>query len=118
LDLSVADRSFNSVMSSLGSGLKYSFSRDSSASGFVALTAAWEHEWSDNENALAERFADTDGGGNYTVQGTPRDRNAAAIGLHGDIPLKGNLALFAHYTATLASAQTIQSIFGGARMTW
>jgi len=118
LDLAVDDRSFHSLMSSLGAGVKYSFGPGSSSRGFIALTTAWEHEYCENENALSMRFADTDGGGNYTVRATPRDRNAAAIGLQGEVPLKGNLAFVASYTATIASAQTAQSLFGGARLTW
>jgi uncharacterized protein with beta-barrel porin domain len=106
------------LTSSLGAGFKYSFDGRSSNNGSIALTTAWKHECSQNENALSARFADTSGGGYYTAQATPRNRNAAEIGLHGDIPLKGNLALFAHYTAPLASAQTIQSVLGGARVTW
>ena len=118
LDLAVEHRSFNSLKSGLGASLNYSFDPHSSSRSFIALTAAWEHEWSDNENSLSARFANTDGGGNYTVHGTPRDRNAAAIGFHGEVPLKGCLALFTDYNATLGSAQTLQSILGGVRVTW
>src|ERR1035437_54266 len=117
LDLNVADRSLHSLTSSLGAGFKYSFVGHSSNSGYIALTTAWQHECSQNENALSARFSDTSGGSYYTIEATPRNRNAAAIGLHAEVPLKGNLALFTHYTATIATMQTIQGITGGARLT-
>jgi len=118
LDLNAADQTVHSLTSSLGAGFKYTFNSEAANSGFVTFTTAWQYELSQNENALSLRFSETSGGDYYMVRATPRNRNAAALGLQAEVPLNGSLALFAHYTATVATMQTAQTLNGGARLRW
>jgi len=118
LDLTVADRSLNSVVSSLGVGLKRLFFQDASHPLALNASVAWEHELANTHDALSAHFAETSGGSDFTVEGTPRSRDAAAIGLEGHVPVRTNLEVFGSYTATVASVQTIQKLFGGARLKW
>jgi len=118
LDLDVREQTVPSWNSNIGARLKYLFGHDDLDRGFVAFSVAWAHEWSTTENTLSARFADVNGGSHYSVEATPRDRNAAAFGLHGNFPMKGPFALVTDYSARLTSTETTQWVFGGGQWKW
>jgi len=117
LDLSVADQSVNSLVSALSVHLSHQFVRKSSHPFTLGIRMAWQHELSDINSVVSADFAEASGNP-FTVQGTPRARNAAALGLDGHMVLYKNLQAFADYSATLSSGQNAQGIVGGLSLNW
>jgi uncharacterized protein with beta-barrel porin domain len=57
-------------------------------------------------------------GASFTVQGTPRPRNSADLGIDGSETLSKNLQAFVDYSANLGSEENIQAILGGLCLKW
>ncbi len=117
LNLSVQDQTVNSLVSALGGRLAREFRAHGAYPFTVGAQAAWEHESQDLDNRITAEFEDAPGA-TFSVQATPRRRNAAALGLDGSVTLSKNLKGFADYKATLSSGQTDIGLFGGLRFTW
>ena len=119
LDLSVSEQEQDSTVSSLGARLSHVFFQGSSHSATLGARATWEHELGDTDNLVTAQFADAPGA-SFTVQGTPRPRNSAALGLDGRVDLSKNLQSFVDYSrCTLFGAnESLQEILGGLRLKW
>jgi autotransporter-associated beta strand protein len=118
LNLTVADRSIDSWDSSLGLTFhRFFFQKTPHALG-VKLGMSWDHELASPEDSLSVHFAETSGGSDFTVQGTPRDRETAALGLETQLTLRPGLELWTHYTAMRGATETFQKIAGGLQWTW
>jgi autotransporter-associated beta strand protein len=116
LGLTIADHTLNSWMSSLGLELKRQFRQESTHPLAFMGTLAWEHEWGTTENAIQAHFAETSGGSDFTVEGTPRGRDAGVLGVEGSVPLAGDLTAFANSSARLSSTETSVRLLGGVRL--
>lgn len=117
LDLMVGDQSLNSTVSSIGMRLSHIFLESSAHPATLGARAAWEHELGSTDDLVTAQFADAPGA-SFTVQGTPRPRNSAAMGVDGRVDLSKNLQAFANYSATLGTDESIQEILGGLLLKW
>jgi len=91
----------------------------SDASHSIAMNAsvAWEHELGETHDALSAHFAETSGRQRFHDRGTPRNRDAAAIGLK--VAFAANKPriirqLYGH----AGFGKPVQKLFGGARFKW
>ncbi|MFA5975132.1 MAG: autotransporter domain-containing protein [Elusimicrobiota bacterium] len=118
LDLNVGEVTLDSLVSALGIRLNRSLLQQSAHPVTLGMSTAWLHEFGNTENRVSAQFVDAPGSGSFTVQGTPRTRNAATIGVNGSADLYKDLQAYADYTATIGSAQTNQAIQGGIKVKW
>jgi autotransporter-associated beta strand protein len=117
MNLSVDDQKVDSLASSLGLRLAQLFAPQSAHPVILGVRGAWQHEFHDINNQMSARFAETPTG-NFQVQGTPQNRNAAALGLDGRVDLYKTLQAFANYAATVSSGKTDHGILGGLSLKW
>ncbi len=118
LGLTVADQELNSYVSSLGIRFRRRFLPSSAHPMEVQVHTGWEHELGGLHDALSAHFAETSGGSDFIVEGTPRSRDAGVVGLESRVPLQRNLELVISYAASLSSAETTQNLYGGFRLAW
>jgi len=117
LDLSVDDQNPNSTVSLFGTRLSRVFFQNTSHPFSLGFHAVWEHELGAAENEVTAQFVDAPGA-SFTVQGTPRPRNAADLGADARINLTKNLQSFANYFANLGDGENVQGIMGGLSLKW
>ncbi len=119
LNLSVADQTASSVESRLGVRAIREFNAASSSHpGSLAADLAWGHEFANTEDQLTAQLAEASGSSPFTLHGTPRDRNAAILGVDGRIRIARGIQVFAAYEATLSHSETLHGLFGGGRFQW
>ena len=116
--MSVNDLTSHSLVSALGTRLGYRFLAKSQHPLLAGVRAAWQHELADVQNSLTAQFAEAPAAGSFAVQGTPRSRNSAALGLDGRLPLSSCLDAVADYSLTLGSGQSQQAVYGGLSYKW
>jgi outer membrane autotransporter protein len=117
MNLSVAGQKLDSLVSSLGLRVSRRFFNQDRYPLTLGARTAWEHELRQTDNQVSANFSDSPGAG-FTVQGTPRPRNAAALGLDGRVSLSDNLQAYADYSASLSAHAETQIALAGLRLNW
>src|SRR5207253_1484193 len=107
-----------SLVSALGTRVLRTFNTNGQHPYYLGVRGSWLHELRDTNNAITASFAEATNSPAFTVQGTPRSRNAAGLGLEGRLDLGRNTQAFADYSATLSSQQQSHGIFGGLSVKW
>jgi outer membrane autotransporter protein len=118
LDLSVGRKNLDSLVSDVGIRVVETWFEKKRHPLSLGLRTGWDHEFLNTDNSIAAQFADEPGNGNFIVQGTPRDRNAAALGLDGNIRLTRSTNVFLNYSTMLSSMEISHSLVGGIKVKW
>jgi len=115
--LSVNEQIVNSLLSAAGLRAARTLAARSSHPVTLGARVAWQHELADIDNSISAQFSGAPGNP-FTVQGTPRNRDAGVLGLDGRVNLTSNLLAYADYAITLSSNETIHALRGGLRLKW
>jgi len=114
--LIVDPHTVNSVISSLGLRVVGKIGERRGHPLKLAASVDWKHELASNENEITARYDET--GPRFSVQATPRFRNAAVLGTDARLTITRSLEGFFQYQYTAGDAQQSHALNGGLRLQW
>jgi len=117
LSLNVADKTTESVRSTVGAELTASI--DVGAGGKLGLLfrAGWAHEFADTERPVTGSFAGAPASG-FTIVGATPARDAAVFALAANASVAKAASLYVRYDGEVGGGSDAHAFSAGLRMTW